>query len=95
MIGVRKRIIAFLDESGRAPAYTVMPNPEMIRGFIFKIHRHSLHRTRGSTAGFQIQTIGLFFPRHREEQAYCVYHEKERFQEVLRGNERKIAFLRI
>ena len=24
MIGVRKRIIAFLDESGRAPAYTVM-----------------------------------------------------------------------
>ena len=36
MIGVRKRIIAFLDESGRAPAYTVMPNPEMIRGFYFQ-----------------------------------------------------------
>ncbi len=31
MIGVRKRIIAFLDESGRAPAYTVMLNPEIIR----------------------------------------------------------------
>ena len=30
MIGVRKRIIAFLDESGRAPAYTVMLNPEII-----------------------------------------------------------------
>ena len=28
MIGVRKRIIAFLDESGRAPTYTVMLNPE-------------------------------------------------------------------
>lgn len=26
MIGVRKRIIAFLDESGRLPTYTVMLN---------------------------------------------------------------------
>ena len=31
MIGVHKRIIAFLDESGRAPAYTVMLNPEIIK----------------------------------------------------------------
>ena len=31
MIGVRKRIIAFLDESGRAPVYTVMFNPEIIK----------------------------------------------------------------
>ena len=38
MIGVRKCIIAFLDESGRAPArgasasvYTVMLNPEIIK----------------------------------------------------------------
>ena len=30
MIGVRKRIIAFLDESGRAPTYTVMFNPEIV-----------------------------------------------------------------
>ena len=30
MIGVRKRIIAFLDESGRCPTYTVMLNPEII-----------------------------------------------------------------
>ena len=30
MIGVRKRIIAFLDESGIAPTYTVMLNPEII-----------------------------------------------------------------
>ena len=30
MIGVRKRIIAFLDESGRAPTFTVMLNPEII-----------------------------------------------------------------
>ena len=31
MIGVKKRIIAFLDESGRIPAYTVMFNPEIIK----------------------------------------------------------------
>ena len=30
MIGVRKRIIAFLDESGRAPTYTVMLNPQIV-----------------------------------------------------------------
>ena len=31
MIGVRKRIIAFLDESGRTPAYTVMLNPKILK----------------------------------------------------------------
>ena len=31
MIGVKKRIIAFLDESGRTPGYTVMLNPEIIK----------------------------------------------------------------
>ena len=31
MIGVRKRIIAFLDESGRDSAYMVMLNPEIIK----------------------------------------------------------------
>ena len=31
MIGVRKRIIAFLDESGRALTYTAMLNPEIIK----------------------------------------------------------------
>ena len=31
MIGVSKRIIAFLDESGKAPTYTVMLNPEIIK----------------------------------------------------------------
>ena len=30
MIGVRKRIIAFLDESGRMPTYTVMLNPQIL-----------------------------------------------------------------
>lgn len=31
MSGVKKRIIAFLDESGRTPTYTVMLNPEIIK----------------------------------------------------------------
>lgn len=31
MIGVRKRIIAFLDESGRQPTYTVMLNPVILK----------------------------------------------------------------
>ena len=31
MIGVKKRIIAFLDESGRIPVYTVMLNPDIIK----------------------------------------------------------------
>ena len=31
MIGVRKRIIAYLDASGRAPTYTIMLNPEIIK----------------------------------------------------------------
>lgn len=31
MIGVRKRIIAFVDDSGRVPTYTVMLNPEIIK----------------------------------------------------------------
>jgi peptide deformylase len=30
MIGVKKRIIAFFDESGAMPTYTVMLNPEII-----------------------------------------------------------------
>ena len=31
MIGVKKRIIAFLDESGKTTTYTVMLNPEIIK----------------------------------------------------------------
>lgn len=31
MIGVRKKIIAFLDESGKTPTYIVMLNPEILK----------------------------------------------------------------
>ena len=37
--------------------------------------------------------MGLFNPRSREEQARYVYHENARFQEILRGNKRKIGNL--
>ena len=33
MIGVKKRIIAFLYESGRVPTHMVMLNPEIIKKF--------------------------------------------------------------
>jgi peptide deformylase len=39
MIGVRKCIIAFLDESGRAPAYTVMLNPELLQNLEYMKQR--------------------------------------------------------
>ena len=52
MIGVRKRIIAFLDESGRAPTYTVMLNPRVLKKTVSMIPRrgayiksaHKVHR---------------------------------------------------
>ena len=31
MIGIKKRIIAFLDDSGKSPIYTAMLNPEIIK----------------------------------------------------------------
>ena len=31
MVGIKKRIIAFLDESGKVPTYTAMLNPEIIK----------------------------------------------------------------
>ena len=39
MIGVKKCIIAFLDESGRIPTYTVMLNPEIIKKMVRTIQR--------------------------------------------------------
>lgn len=39
MIGVKKRIIAFLDERGRVPTYTVMLNPEIIKKMVCTIPR--------------------------------------------------------
>ena len=43
MIGVRKRIIAFLDESGRAPTYTVMLNPVIIKRTVLMIPKKDIY----------------------------------------------------
>ena len=43
MIGVRKCIIAFLDESGRVPTYTVMLNPQIVaRSCIYETEERCL-----------------------------------------------------
>ena len=70
MIGVHKRIIAFLDESGRVPAYTVMYNPEIIKkdgayeaeegclsllGGPRKCRRYKSIKVRWNTADMQIK----------------------------------------
>ena len=44
MISVKKRIIAFLDESSRAPVYTVMFNPEIIKNVVRMILRKAVYR---------------------------------------------------
>ena len=46
----------------------------------------------GQTCG-QVRKMGLFNPRSREEQARSIYYENARFQEILRGNKRKIGTL--
>ena len=75
MIGVRKRIIAFLDESGRAPTYTVMLNPEPIPRKI---------RKSGTGCVYQINDHlweGSFYPRlpNGKRKKFNVYAEtKER-----------------
>ena len=67
MIGARKRIIAFLDESGRAPTYTVMLNPEIIaKSGIYETEEGCLSLLgsprkckRYSTIKVKYQTLGM------------------------------------
>lgn len=49
MIGVKKRIIAFLDKSGRVPTYTVMLNSEIIN--IKKNGAYNAEKSRLSLLG--------------------------------------------
>ena len=62
MIGVRKRIIAFLDESGRAPTYTVMLNPEIIaRSCIYETEEGCLSLLGGPRKCKRYKTIKVKF----------------------------------
>ena len=58
MIGVRKRIIAFLDESGRAPTYTVMFNPQIVaKSGIYETEEGCLSLLGGPRACKRYKTI--------------------------------------
>ena len=58
MIGVRKRIIAFLDESGRDPTYTVMLNPEIVaKSGIYETEEGCLSLLGGSRKCKRYKTI--------------------------------------
>ena len=62
MIGVRKRIIAFLDESGRVPAYTVMLNPEIVaRSGIYEAEEGCLSLLGGPRKCKRYKTIKVQF----------------------------------
>ena len=61
----------------------------MIRNIcIFIAEKSAKFSVSGQTCG-QMRKMGLFNPESREEQAYYVYCENARFQEILRGNKRK------
>ena len=58
MIGMRKRIIAFLDEGGRAPTYTVMLNPEIVdKSGIYEIEEGCLSLLGGPRKCKRYKTI--------------------------------------
>ena len=67
MIGQFKRIIAFLDESGRAPTYTVMLNPQIVaRSDIYETEEGCLSLLGGprkckryKTIKVQYQTLNM------------------------------------
>jgi peptide deformylase len=62
MIGVRKRIIAFLDESGRTPTYTVMLNPEIVaRSCIYEAEEGCLSLLGGPRKCKRYKTIKVKF----------------------------------
>ena len=62
MIGQFKRIIAFLDESGRAPTYTVMLNPQIVaKSGIYETEEGCLSLLGGSRKCKRYKTIKVQF----------------------------------
>ena len=62
MIGQFKRIIAFLDESGRVPTYTVMLNPEIVaRSGIYETEEGCLSLLGGPRKCKRYKTIKVQF----------------------------------
>ena len=62
MIGVRKRIIAFFDESGQAPMYTVMLNPQIVaKSGIYETEEGCLSLLAGPRKCKRYKTIKVQF----------------------------------
>ena len=62
MIGQFKRIIAFLDESGRAPTYTVMLNPQIVaKSGIYETEEGCLSLLGGPRKCKRYKTIKVHF----------------------------------
>ena len=62
MIGVRKRIIAFWDESGRVPTYTIMLNPEIVaKSSIYETEEGCLSLLGGPRKCKRYKTIKVQF----------------------------------
>ena len=57
---------------------------------LFIVEKRAKISTSGQTCG-QRRKMGLFKPESREGQAYYVYCENARFQEIMRENKRKIG----
>ena len=62
MIGVRRRIIAFLDESGRMPTYTVMLNPVIVaKSGLYETEEGCLSLLGGPRKCKRYQTVKVQF----------------------------------
>ena len=93
MIGVNKRIIAFLDESGRKPTYTVMFNPEIIeKSGIYETEESCLSllggprkciRYKKIKVKYQTQQLQIRFKTYTDWTAQIIQHEIDHCNGIL------------
>ena len=93
MIGVNKRIIAFLDESDRKPTYTVMFNPEIIeKSGIYETEESCLSllggprkciRYKKIKIKYQTQKLQIRFKTYTDWTAQIIQHEIDHCNGIL------------
>ena len=93
MIGVNKRIIAFLDESDRKPTYTVMFNPEIIeKSGIYKTEESCLSllggprkciRYKKIKVKYQTPELQIRFKTYTDWTAQIIQHEIDHCNGIL------------
>ena len=93
MIGVNKRIIAFLDESDRKPTYTVMFNPEIIeKSGIYETEESCLSllggprkciRYKKIKIKYQTQQLQIRFKTYTDWTAQIIQHEIDHCNGIL------------